>query len=59
MVRCKNCQCLCDPGDIIGGICDDCREDAIRQEERDEQHINIRKRSIAEQPDGQMVMICR
>ena len=59
MVRCKNCQCLCDPGDIISGICDDCREDAIRMEEREEQYRQMRKRSITEQPDGQMVLICR
>ena len=52
-------QCLCDPGDIISGICDDCREDAIRMEEREEQYRQMRKRSITEQPDGQMVLICR
>lgn len=59
MIRCRICHCVCDPGDIIGGVCDDCREDAINLEEREEQYRQMRRKNIAEQPDGQMVLICR
>lgn len=27
MRRCDKCGCLCDPGDLVNGICDDCREE--------------------------------
>lgn len=33
MRRCEKCQCLCDPGDLINGVCDDCRESERKQEE--------------------------
>lgn len=26
MLSCRVCGCLCDPGDLLGGVCDDCRE---------------------------------
>lgn len=26
MSNCRKCGCLCDPGDLINGVCDDCRE---------------------------------
>lgn len=32
MIECRICHCLCDPGDTINGICDDCREETQRQE---------------------------
>lgn len=28
MIKCRQCNGLCDPADIRGGVCDDCREDA-------------------------------
>lgn len=34
MVRCERCKCLCDPGDLISGICDDCREEEQREQEQ-------------------------
>lgn len=33
MRRCDKCGCLCDPGDLLNGVCDDCREDEKKQEE--------------------------
>ena len=33
MLTCDRCGCFCDPGDLINGICDDCRE-AERKEEQ-------------------------
>lgn len=27
MIKCRKCGCNCDPADIRGGICDDCREE--------------------------------
>lgn len=33
MLFCRNCGCLCDPGDIRGGLCDDCREEQERLED--------------------------
>lgn len=27
MIKCRKCGGNCDPGDILGGICDDCREE--------------------------------
>lgn len=32
MRRCEKCGCLCDPGDLRGGICDECREAEQKQE---------------------------
>lgn len=36
MRRCDKCGCLCDPGDLRGGICDDCREDEQKKEDNRE-----------------------
>lgn len=36
MIRCEHCNCLCDPGDLIGGVCDDCREEELQKEEQKE-----------------------
>lgn len=33
-MECRRCGCLCDPGDIIGGLCDDCREEEELEERR-------------------------
>lgn len=34
MVRCDKCECLCDPGDLINGVCDDCREEEEQEQDR-------------------------
>jgi len=27
VIKCRKCEGLCDPADIRGGVCDDCREE--------------------------------
>lgn len=34
MITCDRCGCLCDPGDIVSGLCDDCREHDAEVERR-------------------------
>lgn len=34
MVSCRRCGCNCDPGDLKGGICEDCREEERQEEVR-------------------------
>ena len=34
MLSCRVCGCLCDPGDLLGGVCDDCREADLQKEIR-------------------------
>lgn len=41
MRRCDKCGCLCDPGDLRGGICDDCREAERKQEENQEMVLRM------------------
>ncbi len=36
MLRCKMCNAICDPSDLVNGVCDDCREEMrVRQENRE------------------------
>ena len=57
MYECSICQCLFDAGEIHGGICDDCRDEEMQIEIRKEMNRKMLARSIAEQADGQLVMI--
>lgn len=57
MYICNRCGCRCDAGELHAGICDDCREEEQRQEERREMDRNMRESCITEQPDGQLVLI--
>lgn len=41
MRRCDKCGCLCDPGDLRGGICDDCRGTERKQEENQEMVLRM------------------
>lgn len=34
MLTCRMCSCNCDPGDLVNGICDDCREAEQQERER-------------------------
>lgn len=34
MSNCRKCGCLCDPGDLVNGVCDDCREADRRAESK-------------------------
>lgn len=33
MLQCRICKCICDPSDLIYGVCDDCREEKERRED--------------------------
>ena len=33
-LRCRKCNCLCDPSDLQNGICDDCREEMEQKEKQ-------------------------
>lgn len=37
MLKCRICNCNCDPGDLKNGICEDCREDMMLKEEKKEE----------------------
>ena len=34
MVECSVCHGMCDPGEIVGGVCDECREEEELEERR-------------------------
>lgn len=34
MIKCRQCECNCDPGDLINGICDTCREEEKQKQLR-------------------------
>lgn len=34
MLRCRICDCICDPGDLRNGVCDDCRYEEQKVMER-------------------------
>ena len=36
MPRCQICSCICDPGDLRNGVCDDCREEGRKEQEREQ-----------------------
>lgn len=40
MIKCRKCGCNCDPADIRGGICDECREEERQRLIREE---NVRR----------------
>ena len=56
MSACRRCGCICDPGDIRNGICDDCREEERSLEIRREWYRKMRAQNIIEQPDGQLTI---
>lgn len=51
MVRCERCKCLCDPGDLVNGVCDDCWE-----EERQEQEKSEKLSKMLDSEHQQMIM---
>ena len=51
MSKCRTCGCLCDPGDLQNGVCDDCREEESRKEE----YRRMQGIQLSEQTDGQIV----
>lgn len=57
MYQCNICHCYCDPGELHGGVCDDCVEAAMGAETRREEAARMRQRHLSVQQDGQPVMI--
>lgn len=57
MRKCEQCGCLCDPGDLQGGVCDDCREEEVQRNRKAEERRQMLARHITQQEDGQLVMI--
>ncbi len=51
MSKCRICGCMCDPGDLQSGVCDDCREEEARKEE----YRRMQEIHLSEQTDGQIV----
>lgn len=55
--RCRSCGAVCDPGELAGGLCFECRDAAERMEKRAGAAWSSGARiSIREQPDGQMTL---
>lgn len=50
--QCSACGGICDPGELVGGVCTECREEAVRRSQR----ILRICREVREQKDGQMVL---
>ena len=50
--QCDTCGGICDPGDLVSGVCAECREEDVRRTER----ILRMGREVKEQGDGQMVL---
>ena len=58
---CHICGCNCDAGELVNGVCDDCRDAAVKAEENRQLRIRMElnqaiRARYAQQPDGQMVM---
>lgn len=43
MRSCRICNCLCDPGDLEQGVCDDCRAELSKKEENKEKIERLMK----------------
>lgn len=54
--ECKKCHGLCDPGELEGGVCFECRAECVeRARTRKAIDLILRDRTI-QQSDGQMAM---
>lgn len=53
---CSICGGYCDPGDLVGGKCYECREEEEEQEIRKEWNRKMLAQNIAEHADGQLVL---
>lgn len=51
MIECRICHCLCDPGDTINGVCDDCRMEKETEDEKEQAILKML------QTDGQQMRI--
>lgn len=41
MLSCRICDCICDPGDLRNGVCDDCRYEEQKEKERKQEKIRL------------------
>ena len=41
MRKCEKCGCLCDSGDLVNGVCNDCWEADRKQEENQEMVLQM------------------
>lgn len=41
MLRCRICDCICDPGDLLNGVCDDCRHEEQKVKKRKQEKIRL------------------
>ena len=41
MIRCRICDCICDPGDLRNGVCDDCRYEEQKEKKRKQEKIRL------------------
>ena len=57
MYQCNICHCYCDPGELHGGVCDDCVEAAMEEEIRREEAARMRRKYLSVQRDGQLVLV--
>ena len=57
MYQCKRCGGYVDAGELRAGICEDCTDETHREEERRDCNRKMLAMCIAEQKDGQMVMV--
>lgn len=46
MRRCDKCGCLCDLGDLVNGVCDDCRRETEKQEENQETLLRMMRGEV-------------
>ena len=41
MIRCRICDCICDPGDLRNGVCDDCRYEEQKEKKQKQEKIRL------------------
>lgn len=43
MLTCRTCGCYCDPSDLIGMVCDNCREKERKEQEHKQEMERLAK----------------
>lgn len=57
MYQCRRCGSYADAGELRAGICEDCITEEREEEYRRDCNLKMLAMCIAEQKDGQMVMV--
>lgn len=55
MLVCRICQCNCDPSDLRNGVCDDCRDNQEKEQER-KQKLRLLMNTDCQQMEGDIFM---